>query len=249
VEQGSNIKDLFYYLIDEEGVEPKRPSMLTVQSDAPLAVVAGSDTVATTLTVLWYYFLRNPLIFNRLRDEVDAYFPSGEEPLDFTRMVNMPYLNACINEALRLLPPVMSGSPRYVNPGSGGMMVGPYFIPEGSQIFNHTYTLQRDPRHFSPLPNTFWPDRWLPEQDRQKIPSHEEFILDPTAFQPFSFGPASCVGKNLALVELRAVTCYIIQRFDFKPKEGFRMESWEEGIKDYFVIKRPALPVVVEVRR
>jgi cytochrome P450 len=70
--------------------------MLTVQSDAPLAVVAGSDTVATTLTVLWYYFLRNPLIFNRLRDEVDAYFPSGEEPLDFTRMVNMPYLNACM---------------------------------------------------------------------------------------------------------------------------------------------------------
>jgi cytochrome P450 len=79
--------------------------------------------------------------------------------------------------------------------------------------------------------------------------AHEEFILDPIAFQPFSYGPAGCVGKNLALVELRAVTCFIIQRFDFKPKEGFRMESWEEGIEDYFVAKRPALPVVVEVRR
>jgi len=70
--------------------------MPTVQSDGLLAVVAGSDTVATTLTVLWYYFLRNPLVLSRLRDEVDAYFPSGEEPLDFTRMVNMPYLNACM---------------------------------------------------------------------------------------------------------------------------------------------------------
>jgi hypothetical protein len=50
-------------------------------------------------------------------------------------------------------------------------------------------------------------------------------------------------------LELRAVVCFIVQRFDFKVKEGFRMESWEEGIKDFFVIRRPPLPVVVEARQ
>jgi cytochrome P450 len=70
--------------------------MPTIQSDGLLAVVAGSDMVAITLTVLWYYFLHNPLAFSRLRDEVDAYFPLGEEPLDFMRIVNIPYLNACM---------------------------------------------------------------------------------------------------------------------------------------------------------
>jgi cytochrome P450 len=75
------------------------------------------------------------------------------------------------------------------------------------------------------------------------------FILDPSAFIPFSYGPANCVGRNLALVELRAITCYIVQRFNFRPKKGFNMKSWEEGIEDYFVVKRPPLPVVVEARR
>jgi cytochrome P450 len=111
------------------------------------------------------------------------------------------------------------------------------------------YTLQRNPRYFSPFPDSFWPDRWLPEKDRQKISSKEEFIHDPTAFNPFSYGPASCVGKNLALLELRAVTCFLVQKFTFKAKEGFNVESWEDGIQDYFVVKRPALPVVMDVRK
>jgi cytochrome P450 len=129
--------------------------------------------------------------------------------------------------------------------GRGGFS----FIPEGNQVINHTHTLQRDLRYFSPYPDSFWPDRWLPEQARQKLPSNEKFILDATAFNPFSYGPASCVGKNLALLELRAVTCFIIQKFNVKAKEDFCMDSWLDGIEDYFVIKRQPLPVVVEPRR
>jgi cytochrome P450 len=70
--------------------------MPTVYADSLLAVVAGSDTTATTLTVIWYYFMLDPSKLDRLRREVDAYFPPGEEPLDLMRMVNMPYLNACM---------------------------------------------------------------------------------------------------------------------------------------------------------
>jgi cytochrome P450 len=70
--------------------------MSIVHSDGLLAVVAGSDTTATTFTVLWHYLLREPMMFERLRNEIDAYFPAGEEPLDFARMVNMPYLNGCM---------------------------------------------------------------------------------------------------------------------------------------------------------
>jgi hypothetical protein len=45
------------------------------------------------------------------------------------------------------------------------------------------------------------------------------------------------------------VTCFLVQRFGFKAKEGFKMESWVEGIEDFLAIKRPPLPVVVEARR
>jgi len=79
--------------MDEEGLEPVKPSLHTVHSDGLLAVVAGSDTTATAFTAMWYYLLLNPSKFERLRNEIDTYFPPGEEPLEFMRMVNMPYLN------------------------------------------------------------------------------------------------------------------------------------------------------------
>lgn len=70
--------------------------MPTVFADGIMSIVAGSDTTATTLSAMWYYFLLNPTMLERLQVEVDTYFPGGEEPLDFTRMVNMPFLNACM---------------------------------------------------------------------------------------------------------------------------------------------------------
>lgn len=70
--------------------------MPVVFSEGGLAIIAGSDTTATTLTVLAYYLARDPARCARLRAEVDACFPDGEEPADFTRMVGMEYLNACM---------------------------------------------------------------------------------------------------------------------------------------------------------
>jgi len=59
-------------------------------------------------------------------------------------------------------------------------------------------------------------------------------------------GPANCAGKNLALLELRGLVCFVMQKFEFKASEGF--EKWEEGVADFFVVKRPPLPVVLEAR-
>ena len=64
--------------------------------DGILAVVAGSDTTSTALAHLWYLFLRNPDVYKRLREEVDATFPPGDDPMDFSRHADMPYLNACM---------------------------------------------------------------------------------------------------------------------------------------------------------
>lgn len=70
-----------------------------------MAVVAGSDTTATTLTALWYFLLRHPKALARLEEEVDgACFPDprgegdcgdwGEE--EAVRMAGMGWLNACM---------------------------------------------------------------------------------------------------------------------------------------------------------
>jgi cytochrome P450 len=70
--------------------------MSIIRSDGLIAVIAGSDTTATSLTAILYYLLLEPAKFDRLRSEIDAYFAPGEEPLDSTKMASMPYLNACM---------------------------------------------------------------------------------------------------------------------------------------------------------
>jgi hypothetical protein len=52
--------------------------------------------------------------------------------------------------------------------------------------------VQRDARYFSPCPETFWPERWLPEGPELAMARNEVFVHDTTAFMPFSFGECSC---------------------------------------------------------
>lgn len=65
-------------------------------ADGMLAIIAGADTTSTILSHLFYFMMRHPECAERLRREIDATFPHGEEPADFSCLADMPYLNACM---------------------------------------------------------------------------------------------------------------------------------------------------------
>lgn len=114
------------------------------------------------------------------------------------------------------------------------------------------YTIQRDPQHFSPIPNTFWPERWL-SQEKFILPSgdvipSEQVVTDREMFMPFSQGPMVCAGKNVALTEMRAVVCALVQEFDFKVVDQKSLDTWEDEIFEMFTTKRGTLPVHISAR-
>ena len=86
-----------------------------VASDANLAVFAGSDTSKAVLSSLFYYLLCNPEKLDRLQQEIGRFYTPGE-PISSKNFHEMNYLDACINEALRLSPPAPSGSQRDAGP-------------------------------------------------------------------------------------------------------------------------------------
>ncbi|THU80149.1 cytochrome P450 [Dendrothele bispora CBS 962.96] len=245
ISAGSNRRDLFHFLIDEDGLESVKPSKGTVISDALVSIIAGSDTTATALVAIFYYLLLNPHCQTRLRREIQSVFTNGEDPLDFTKLAHMSYLTGCINEALRLLPPLSSGAQKYISDDSSGFMAGPYFVPQNTAVFVHPFSLHRDARYFSPLPEVFWPDRWIPPSERQYPAgtSDADFILNTTAFIPFSGGPASCAGKSLAMMELRAITCILLHYFQIEIADTDKVTGWENTLRDYFTLQRGPLPV------
>ncbi|EJF67274.1 high nitrogen upregulated cytochrome P450 monooxygenase 2 [Dichomitus squalens] len=240
-------KDLFYYLNNEDGFEHPRP-LPEVVADGTLAIVAGSDTTSSVLSNIFYCLLTHPEAYTRLRAEVDSYYPSGEDALNTKHHANMPYLNAVINEAMRLFPPVSDGSQRVVPIGSGGKILEDSYLPEGTITTVHMYSIHRDSRNFSPLPDSFWPERWIHAAADDKSVIGMKLVHNTAAFFPFSFGPGNCPGKGLAMQELRMVVSGIIQRVDLSLDNSFDPVAYENGLLDYFILTRPPLPVIVRQR-
>jgi hypothetical protein len=80
----------------EELPEAERPSFEDIVQNGTLAIVAGSDTTSSVLTAIIYYLLLNPAAYERLQEEVDSAFPSGEEPLDTVKLSHLEWLNGCM---------------------------------------------------------------------------------------------------------------------------------------------------------
>jgi hypothetical protein len=59
----------------------------------------------------------------------------------------------------------------------------------------------------------------------------------------------NCAGKNLALQELRMVTCSLLQKFDFEFAPGWDRRQWEKNLADCYILTKGALPVVITVRK
>jgi cytochrome P450 len=113
-------------------------------------------------------------------------------------------------------------------------------IPEQTQVFLHTYSIHRDPRYFY-KPEEFLPERWF--STGTPVGEHNT-----AAFFPFSYGPAICAGKHLALMEMRMVLCWVLRRIRFSKVPGFSYEAWEEKIQDWFVVHQDPLLVNVSLR-
>lgn len=86
---------------------------------------AGSDTTGITLSAAFYHIYRNPRILAKLRAEIDG----RPDPLSFNEAQRMTYLQAIINETLRIHPAVGYILRREV-PDEGAILASRHF-PSG----------------------------------------------------------------------------------------------------------------------
>ncbi|KAI1789718.1 high nitrogen upregulated cytochrome P450 monooxygenase 2 [Ganoderma leucocontextum] len=259
--QGSKTHDIFHFLNNEDQPTKPPPPVRDLVNDGILAVIAGSDTVASALTSLFFCLLTNPRTYDALQKEIDQYYPRGEDAFTSKPHRDMPYLHAVIQEALRLFPPVPTGSGRQVPNNSNGFNAGSIVLPPGSLVYFSPWVIHRDPRNFS-FPAEFWPERWLVASGHLSLtgdsktplptpPSGDrdfKFTHNEAAFLSFSHGPMNCVGKGFAMQEMKTVVCALMQRFRFQLKEGWDPREYEASYLEYFVSTRPVLPVTLSPR-
>jgi len=126
-----------------------------------------------------------------------------------------------LNESQRIHPIVPSNSRQSVTDttlprGGGPDGSAPIFIPKGTFVAYHVYSMHRRHDIFGADADEFRPERWL-----------EPGFRPGWAYIPFSGGPRVCIGQNFALTEAMYVVVRMLQRFEIESRDG---EAWRERI-------------------
>ncbi|KAF8472717.1 cytochrome P450 [Kalaharituber pfeilii] len=222
-------RDFMSYILDKK--DDPDFSHVDFAANAQILIAAGSETTSTLLSGLTYYLIKTPNVCQRLKEEIRSSFQNYWDINSLTTQ-HLPYLNAVIEEGLRIYPPVPIGLPR-VSPGA---MVDGHYIPAGVTVSVHGYAATHNSDNFKD-PDEFIPERWLPEC---------KFNDKKEASQPFLLGPRSCIGMNLAYMEIRVIVAKLIYCYDL---ELVRPDlDWDKESRSWTLWWKPDLNVYVKTR-
>lgn len=202
MEDGGEAGDIFSKLVANNKGEPTNLPLGAVLAECSVMMNAGTDTTTAALTNTIYLLYKYPNELAKLREELDASFPVDQVPT-YDVVSRLPYLRACIEEAMRLRPASSMGLPRVVP--KGGREIAGHFVAEGVTVSVPTYTLLRNEDVFERAAE-YEPQRWI-TGDKEKLGK---------AHFPFSTGPRACIGRNIAYFEQTLVIATLVRRFDFE---------------------------------
>ncbi|KIV99877.1 uncharacterized protein PV09_08544 [Verruconis gallopava] len=239
---GQTGRDVFYHLLGEGTSEGRKLSIGALQADSRQVVTGGADTTVSAITYLFYHLLRQPPYYKQLQSELDRLAASSpDNELQYDTVQRFAVLDAYINEAMRLEPPIPYQNQRIVP--QDGVTFSDVFIPGGTHVRTALYTIARSPANFS-NPEQFCPERWI----SARRGSHEAF--NPKANIPFIQGPYHCVGRNFAMAEMRWTVARLVERYDMELVPGFDQLGFESCIEDRSVLEiESSLDVRVRVRK
>jgi cytochrome P450 len=187
-----------YIAADEDG------SALTdaeIRDEVVTLIVAGHETVASSLTWTWHLLGEHPDIADAVAEE--SLRVAGDRPLNATDLRALELTGRVVTESLRLFPPAWVVSRRAL----ADVDLCGYSIPAGSTLILSPYVTQRDPRNFTD-PEAFDPDRWCAGS------------ADRFAYFPFGAGPNLCIGRDFALLEAALILASLARRFRLEPQAG-----------------------------
>lgn len=187
----------------------KELSIEDITAQAFVFFFGGFDTVSTLMCFVAHEIAVNPDIQAKLQNEIDEVLKTTNGELTYDKINEMQYLDAVVNEALRMwpvatfldricvedfeLPPALPGDK-------------PFLVKKEMSVWFPVYGLHRDPQYWE-KPNEFYPERFLDENKK---------AINSVAFIPFGLGPRMCIGNRFALLETKVMLFHLLARCDLK---------------------------------
>ncbi|KAI8312790.1 Cytochrome P450 monooxygenase orf5 [Colletotrichum sp. SAR11_240] len=213
---GEKLDDFFSCMMEDKTGSPNNLDWGELVAEVGAIINAGSDTTAIALTHILELLIQYPEYMDRLRKEVDSVLDPEEVIAPYDKVKDLPFLKACIDEALRFIPPTSAPLPRRTPPE--GARILDEWIPGDTSVSMTIYGAHRDPKIF-PDPETFKPTRWLDPEERKRMEPY---------FIPFSTGARGCIGRNISYLEQIMMLASLVHRYEFAlPSPDFKLERFE----------------------
>ncbi|XP_022753804.1 cytochrome P450 86A1-like [Durio zibethinus] len=189
-------------------------------------VLAGRDTSSVALSWFFWLIMNHPEIEQKIINEISTVLRTTrgqankkwlEEPLEFDEAERLIYLKAALAETLRLYPSVPQDFKHVIQ---DDVLPDGTFVPAGSTVTYSIYSVGRMKTIWGEDCMEFRPERWLsPDGDKFDPPK------DSYKFVAFNAGPRTCLGKDLAYLQMKSVASAVLLRYQLSLVPGHRVEQ------------------------
>lgn len=206
-------RDILQNFIEAKDPHGQPASKEEVMIEGVNVLAGGSDTTAFGILSCLRHLLTSPDAKAKLIEEIDHAYEAlglaaeGRE-ISFKQAEKLPYLSAVITESNRVQPSIQYQLPRTVP--SEGAQVGDYFLPPGTTCGTNSRAVNCSRGIFGRDAEDFRPERWIAQSPEDEARIRKEKLL----LMTFGMGSRSCVGKNLAIVELYLYIAQFFRHFD-----------------------------------
>ncbi|KAE8360994.1 cytochrome P450 [Aspergillus caelatus] len=201
-------ESVYESVLDNPNLPASEKALQRLEQEGALLTLAGTESPAQTLNIIFYHLLANPSLLTKLRNELDT-LPS---PSTWAQLEKLPYLSTLIEEGNRLSFGVTARAARIQHqpitytPSAYVTTQGPthrsHILPPGTPV-SITMLSAHTAESVFPDPYVFNPGRWLGDEGRER---------------------RNVLGIELARAELYLVTAALVRMFD--------LELWETGERD-----------------
>ncbi|KAF8717051.1 hypothetical protein HU200_026162 [Digitaria exilis] len=189
-------------------------------------VLAGRDTSSVALSWFFWLIMQRRDVERRVVMEIASVLRETrgddtgrwiEEPLDFDELDRLVYLKAALAETLRLYPSVPQDS-KYVV--ADDVLPDGTVVPAGSAITYSIYSVGRMESIWGKDCAEFRPERWLSADGTRFEPTKDAY-----RFVAFNGGPRTCLGKDLAYLQMKSIASAVLLRHSVELVPGHKVEQ------------------------
>ncbi|KAF2472405.1 cytochrome P450 [Lindgomyces ingoldianus] len=173
-------------------------------------LAAGHETTASAMTWAVYLLCKHPEVQIRLREEIRSSLPALNDPdakISSTDIDHLQYLNAVLNETMRIFPPV----PLTLRETVHDTTIQGQFVPKETTVIISPWAINTSKALWGDDAREFNPDRWMGQGRANTGGADSNY-----AVTTFLHGPRSCIGKDFAKAEFACLMAALVGQFEFE---------------------------------